>query len=197
MDCLSRLKTYNFVFISYISPIMKRFYLTGYMGAGKTTLGKLVAELLNMEFIDLDHYIEARYHKTIRAIFAEHGEAYFRELEQKILHEVSDFENVIISTGGGVPCFFDNATYMNRHGVSVYLKVTPQRLFERLKIARQNRPVIRDKNDAELIEFIRENLDKRQPYYEQATIIFDATDLESADQVEQAANSLSAILSNY
>ena len=86
---------------------MIRIFLTGYMGAGKTTLGKAFARELNIPFIDLDWYIEERLHKSIRELFIERGEASFRELERTMLHEVAEFENVIISTGGGTPCFFD------------------------------------------------------------------------------------------
>ena len=85
---------------------MIRIFLTGYMGAGKTTLGKAFARELNIPFIDLDWYIEERLHKSIRELFIERGEASFRELERTMLHEVAEFENVIISTGGGTPCFF-------------------------------------------------------------------------------------------
>ena len=95
---------------------MIRIFLTGYMGAGKTTLGKAFARELNVPFIDLDWYIEERFHKSIRELFVERGEASFRELERNMLHEVSEFEDVIISTGGGTPCFFDNMDYMTDTG---------------------------------------------------------------------------------
>ena len=104
---------------------MIRIFLTGYMGAGKTTLGKAFARELNIPFIDLDWYIEERFHKSIRELFIERGEASFRELERTMLHEVAEFENVIISTGGGTPCFFDNMEYMNDNGQTVFLDVHP------------------------------------------------------------------------
>ena len=96
---------------------MIRIFLTGYMGAGKTTLGKALARELHIPFIDLDWYIEERFHKTVGELFSERGEASFRELEKNMLHEVGEFEDVVISTGGGAPCFFDNieelTTYLN------------------------------------------------------------------------------------
>ena len=133
---------------------MIRIFLTGYMGAGKTTLGKAFARELNIPFIDLDWYIEERFHKSIRELFIERGEASFRELERTMLHEVAEFENVIISTGGGTPCFFDNMEYMNEHGQTVFLDVHPDVLFRRLRVATQQRPILQGKTDEELRIFI-------------------------------------------
>ena len=97
---------------------MKRVFLVGYMGAGKTTVGKELAKLAGLSFIDLDFYIEGRYHKAVSQIFAERGEEAFREIERNMLHEVAEFEDVLISTGGGAPCFFDNMEFMNASGIS-------------------------------------------------------------------------------
>ena len=115
------------------------------MGAGKTTLGKAFAHELKVPFIDLDWYIEERYHKSIRELFAERGEAAFRELERNMLHEVAEFEDVVISTGGGTPCFFDNIEYMNAHGQTVFLDVHPDVLFRRLRVATQQRPICKER----------------------------------------------------
>lgn len=104
---------------------MVRIFLTGYMGAGKTTLGKAFARYMNIPFIDLDWYIEERFHKTVGELFIERGETGFRELERNMLHEVAEFENVVISTGGGAPCFYDNMDFMNRTGKTVFLEVHP------------------------------------------------------------------------
>ena len=110
---------------------MTRIFLVGYMGAGKTTLGRALANELGIPFIDLDNYIEKRYCKTISQIFAEKGEEEFRNIERRMLHEVGEFEDVIISTGGGTPCFFDNIEYMNGQGTTVFLDVPVERLFIR------------------------------------------------------------------
>ena len=107
---------------------MQRIFLIGYMGVGKTTLGKALADRTGLSFIDLDLFIEGRYRKTIRQIFEAEGEEAFREIERKALHEVAEFEDIILSTGGGTPCFFDNMTYMNRVGTTVYLKASPEAL---------------------------------------------------------------------
>ena len=133
---------------------MVRIFLTGYMGAGKTTLGKAFARKMNVPFVDLDWYIEERFHKTVGELFTERGETGFRELERNMLHEVSEFENVVISTGGGAPCFFDNMEFMNRVGKTVFLDVHPDVLFRRLRIAKQQRPILQGKEDDELKAFI-------------------------------------------
>jgi shikimate kinase len=163
---------------------MTRIFLIGYMGSGKTTLGRALAAALDLQFIDLDHYIEQRYRKTIAQLFAESGEDGFREIERRVLHEVGEFENVIISTGGGTPCFFDNVDYMNAQGTTVNLDVPVERLFIRLSIARSKRPLIKDKNDAELKEFIVEQLGKRAPHYEKAHYTFRADKLEDQTQID-------------
>ena len=163
---------------------MTRIFLIGYMGSGKTTLGRALAVALDLQFIDLDHYIEQRYRKTIAQLFAESGEEGFREIERRILHEVGEFENVIISTGGGTPCFFDNVDYMNAQGTTVHLDVPVERLFIRLSIARSKRPLIKDKNDTELKEFIVEQLEKRAPHYGKAQYAFKADKLEDKTQID-------------
>ena len=162
---------------------MRRIFLIGYMGAGKTTLGRALAKDLDLQFIDMDSYIETRFCKTVSRIFAEKSEEGFREIERRILHEVGDFEDVIISTGGGTPCFFDNVEYMNNQGTTVFLDVPEERLFIRLSIARNNRPLIKEKNDEELKGFIAEQLGKRRPHYEKAQYRFIADKLEDVKQI--------------
>lgn len=154
------------------------------MGAGKTTLGRALAKELGIQFIDLDSYIEERLCKSIAQIFAERGEDGFREIERRMLHEVGDFEDVVISTGGGTPCFFDNIEYMNRQGATVFLDVPVERLFIRLSIARKKRPLIMNKSDEELRSFIAEQLAKREPHYSKAKQKFVADQLEDVKQIE-------------
>ena len=163
---------------------MTRIFLIGYMGAGKTTLGRALAKKLKIEFIDLDNYIEERLCKSISQIFAEKGEEGFREIERRMLHEAGEFENVVISTGGGTPCFFDNIEYMNRQGATVFLDVPVERLFIRLSIARKKRPLIMGKSDEELRCFIAEQLAKRLPHYSKAKQRFTADRLEDVKQIE-------------
>ena len=173
---------------------MKRVFLVGYMGAGKTTVGKELAKLAGLSFIDLDFYIEGRYHKAVSQIFAERGEEAFREIERNMLHEVAEFEDVLISTGGGAPCFFDNMEYMNRVGTTVFLDVDPKVLFSRLRVAKQQRPILQGKKDDELLDFIVQALEKRAPFYRQANYIYCADKLEDRSQIETSVQQLRKLL---
>lgn len=173
---------------------MIRIFLTGYMGAGKTTLGKAYSKAKNIDFIDLDWYIEKRFHKTIGELFAERGEEGFRLLERNMLHEVGEFENVLISTGGGTPCYFDNMEYMNQQGKTVFLNVSIDVLFRRLKVAKHQRPILKNKNDDELLLFIEEALQQRLPFYQQAHYSFDGSFLESHSQINESIEKLEALL---
>lgn len=173
---------------------MTRIFLIGYMGAGKTTLGKALAREMNLSFIDLDWHIEGRFHKTVSEVFAERGEEGFRELERQMLHEVAEFEDVIISTGGGTPCFFDNMDYMNGRGQTVFLDVHPDILFNRLRVATHQRPILQGKTDGELRAFIADALEKRAPFYVQARYRFDAGHLESRRQIAGSVQQLRSLL---
>ncbi|MBE6292842.1 MAG: shikimate kinase [Bacteroidales bacterium] len=167
---------------------MTRILLVGFMAAGKTTLGKALAKELGLQFIDLDHYIEARYHRTISQLFAEKGEYGFRKIEQSMLHEVAEFEDVIISTGGGTPCFFDNMEFMNRQGTTVYLQASTEVIHTRLTIARVQRPLVTGKSEAELRTYIAETLQLRIPYYHQAHYTFCSEKLEDSTQVSDTVS---------
>lgn len=169
---------------------MTRIFLIGYMGAGKTTLGKAFARSMGLTFIDLDWYIEERFHKTVRQIFEERTEEGFRELEKRMLHEVADFEDVVIATGGGTPCFFDNVEYMNQKGETVFLDVSQEVLFRRLKVAKQQRPLLVQKNDEELKAFIADALGKRLPHYSKAKHVFRADELEDKQQIQHSVDAL-------
>ena len=173
---------------------MVRIFLTGYMGAGKTPLGKAFARKMNVPFVDLDWYIEERFHKTVGELFTERGETGFRVLERNMLHVVAEFENVVISPGGGAPCFFDNMEFMNRVGKTVFLDVHPDVLFRRLRIAKQQRPILQGKEDDELKAFIIRALEQRAPFYTQAQYIFNADELEDRWQIETAVQRLQELL---
>lgn len=164
------------------------------MGSGKTTLGKAYAHAAGLEFIDLDWYVEGRMHKTVRELFAEKGEDGFRDIERAMLHEVGECEDVVIACGGGTPCFFDNMTYMNGAGTTVYLDVSPEVLFRRLKIAKAKRPLLAGKSDRELMDTIISALEKRHPYYSQAKLCFNAEQLESHRQIDESVKLLDKLL---
>ncbi|MBR6601091.1 MAG: shikimate kinase [Bacteroidaceae bacterium] len=165
---------------------MTRILLIGFMAAGKTTLGRALAKELGLQFIDLDHYIECRYRSTVSQLFAERGEEAFRQIERNMLHEVGEFEDVVISTGGGTPCFFDNIDYMNRQGTTVFLEASVDVLHTRLTIARAQRPLVAGKSDEELRTYIGEMLSRRLPYYSRATHTFCADHLEDIRQVDES-----------
>lgn len=173
---------------------MKRIFLTGYMGAGKTTVGRKLSKQLDLYFIDLDYYIEGRFHKEIRQLFAERGEDVFRDIERRMLHEVASFEDVLVSTGGGTPCFFDNIDFMNAEGTTVYLKVTAGELARRLESCKQSRPVLESRRGEDLRRYVAESLEARRPYYEKAQIILDAERMTTLQDVQEITSRLLGLL---
>jgi shikimate kinase len=173
---------------------MKRIFLTGYMGSGKTILGKALANRTNLSYIDTDHFIESRYRKKIREIFAGEGENRFREIEHNVISELADYEDVVISTGGGLPCFNNNMELMNEKGITVYLEVSVNELAARLETSKSVRPVLQGRSGEELKQFISENLDKRRPYYEQAKIRFDVEKMEDERDIEMLVKALEKII---
>lgn len=173
---------------------MRRIILIGYMGAGKTTVGKALAKELRMPFYDLDWYIESRMHKTVKAIFDERGEAGFRKIEHNMLHEVAEFEDIVISCGGGTPCFFDNIDYMNRQGETVYLKATPEVLYGHLKMGKTIRPLLLNKTADEVQVFIREQLAQREPYYSKAKYVLDVNLLDDYEKIKISVEQLRNML---
>lgn len=173
---------------------MKRIILIGYMGAGKTTIGKALASNLGLMFYDLDWYIETRMHRTVAEIFEERGEEGFREIEHNMLHEVAEFENVVISCGGGTPCFYDNMEYMNRQGMTLYLKASPEVLAAHLRMGKSVRPLILGKNDEELRQFIIESLESREPYYSMAKYTLDVDVMDNNEKIQQSIEKTKEVL---
>ena len=169
---------------------MKRIILIGYMGSGKTTVGKALSKETGMMFYDLDWYIESRMRKSVSQIFAEKGEDGFRKIEYNMLHEVAEFEDVIISCGGGTPCFFDNIDYLNQQGDVVYLKATPETLYKHLLMGKVERPLLKGKSSEELIAYITEHLKERAPFYEKARYTLDVSVLDEFDKIQASVAAL-------
>jgi shikimate kinase len=155
-----------------------RIYLVGYMGSGKSSLGRRLARYAGIPFIDLDKYIEERNCSSVPQIFARDGEEGFRKLEHKALEEVSEFTDAVVATGGGAPCFFDNMELMNRTGITLFLDIHPEILTRHLARSKTERPLLKGKSPEELEEFIAENLQKRRPFYEQSRFRIDRSDME-------------------
>lgn len=163
---------------------MKRIIIIGYMGAGKTTVGKVLAQTLGLPFYDLDWYIESRMRRTVKQLFDERGEDGFRLVERNMLHEAAEFEDVVISCGGGTPCFFDNMDYMNEQGDTVYLKASPEVLYGHLKMGKTVRPLLLNKTPEEVQVFIREQLKQREPFYSKARHTIDVNLLDNYDKIQ-------------
>lgn len=157
------------------------------MGSGKTTLGRKLASRMGYAFMDLDDILEAREGMTIAQYFSRFGEEAFRKLESDVLKHTQYPENAVVSTGGGLPCFFDNLQWMNAHGKTIYIKLAPKILADRLKNERVERPVLNGKQGGELVAFIEQKLAEREKFYNNAAIITDGLSL-TAEKVVQILN---------
>ena len=148
-------------------------YLIGFMGAGKTTIAKLLSDKLKLPFFDTDQIIEQQEKKSITTIFEQQGELYFRMLETKLLKEYNS--KGIIACGGGLASYNNNMQLINSKGISVYLKASTNYLYNRLKDNKKNRPLIANMTNTELKSYIKEELINRKPFYEssQHTILVD------------------------
>ena len=165
-----------------------RVILIGFMGVGKTTIGKKIAHKLNYRHIDLDTFIEKEQNSTISKIFSELGENKFRELEHFWLKEILNINNVIISTGGGTPCYLNNINLLLESGITIYLKSDPRIIFERLRLDNVDRPLLKNKSETELKKYISKYLILRSPFYSKAkyTIeIENSSATEIADKINQ------------
>ncbi|GAA4321027.1 shikimate kinase [Mucilaginibacter gynuensis] len=161
-----------------------RIFFVGFMGCGKTTWGRKLATHLNCHFVDLDHLLEEKAGMGVAEYFSSFGEDAFRQLESDLLKQTEYPADAIISTGGGLPCFFDNMEWMNANGKTAYIKLSPKTLAQRLEGSKTERPVLQGKKGDELVEFITSKLAERESFYEQATHIIDGISL-SVERLEE------------
>ena len=162
-----------------------RIFLVGFMGSGKTTWGKMMAEKMGLRFFDLDELIENRANLKINDIFDIKGEEYFRKLEAVCLRELHDQEDFIVACGGGTPCYYDNMMIMNSLGVSIWLNTPAQVMATRLLQEAGHRPLIRSLSPAKLQEFIDDKLEERLQFYNQAKMTIDPTEISPDELIEQ------------
>ena len=155
-----------------------KLYIIGFMGSGKSTAGKKLAALLGWSFIDLDKKIEEQTGMTISDIFTQHGETYFRNVESAVLRSLITQKNAVISTGGGTPCYGDNMDFMLETGLTLYLKLTPGQLKGRLLNSKGERPLLKNLDKDNLLDFIEEKLSYREKWYCRSDITFEGNKLD-------------------
>lgn len=160
------------------------FFFIGLMGVGKTFWAKKLSSHFHLLFFDLDDLIENSEQKNITEIFAEKGENYFRKKEAEILRTTASYQKVIISTGGGCPCFFDNMKWMNEHGITIWIDEDLETVSERLKEEKQQRPLIKNLNADELIYFLQKKYEERKPFYSLAKHHLDKSNISKQNFIK-------------
>jgi shikimate kinase len=158
-----------------------RIYIVGYMGSGKSTVGRQLAKLLNFGHIDLDVLFEEEYKISIADFFNKYDESAFRLIEKKILESTLKYDDFVISTGGGTPCFFTNMDFINQNGISVYIKMHPKSLFYRLLTSKRTRPLVSGLDELVLQKSIETRLAERETFYAQSQIIIKGENVNIED----------------
>lgn len=161
-----------------------RVFLIGFMGSGKSTVGRKLSSETGLPFIDLDKYIQTKEDRTIDNIFNEKGEDYFRETEHRLLKEIIKKDNIILSCGGGTPCFFNNMSLMNENGITIYLRMPVGALHSRLLNSQNDRPLVKKMYGDELRNYISVTLEEREKYYRMAHHTVEAINLEISSVVK-------------
>lgn len=163
-----------------------KIFLIGYMGCGKSSLGRRLARRAGMRFVDMDSEIEQREGASISDIFRFEGEEYFRRVERDLIDTLAAEDgDMVVSTGGGAPVWGDNMERMNTAGMTVYLRRTPQQIASRLSPhGRQKRPKLRGLNDEELVAFMTENMAEREPFYSRARLCIDCAERSDDELIE-------------
>ncbi len=171
-------------------------FLVGYMGAGKSTIGKILATRLGRTFLDLDDLIELINDTSITNLFSQYGEEYFREKETEALHQLKGKENLVIATGGGCAASGDNMQWMNKHGSTIYLRCHPGVLFHRIAPAKSKRPLLSGMEDVDIMEYMVESLKKRLPFYIQARHTVNG-DTDPEQVVESILKTITGVPTNF
>ena len=149
---------------------MKTIVLVGFPGSGKSTVGRRLASRLSLPFYDTDSYFEMKYRISVHDFFAKYGEEFFRICEKSVLEELLSLPSCVIATGGGTPCQFDLMRQINASALSVYIKLSPKSLFDRLSHSKKVRPLVSGKSPEDLFDYIAETLPLREKFYNQAEI---------------------------
>lgn len=171
-------------------------YLVGYAGSGKSSLGKRLARRLRLRFVDTDKFVELSEGASVADIFHYGGEEYFRRTERNAVESLySEGENMIVATGGGLPTWGDNMEWLNDHGVTIYLRRSPEQILSRMSAyGREKRPMFRGKSDEELLAFMRVQMTERESFYAKAHISVDCTPISDDEAVEVIVKELIARL---
>lgn len=165
------IRPYEVSHVIRLTSQMNNIVIVGFSGAGKSTVGKKLANKLNMTFVDLDLYIEEKYHTAIPLLFQRYGESAFRTLEYAALQEALSTENAVIAVGGGTPCYEDAMTLINANAKSIYLQLNENEIVEHLLHSKKKRPLTSHLNEEELRAYVHNTLSQREPYYLQAQIV--------------------------
>ncbi len=163
---------------------MDRIYIVGYMGAGKTTAARRLAQRMGWEVVDTDALFEEKYKISVNDFFNKYDEPLYRKLESEVLKATESLDHVVVSTGGGTACFFDNMDWMNQHGLTVFLRISPQAAVDRVIHSRHKRPLVEGKSEDELTEFVNQHYASRLPFYEQARITAKSEDFDIESLME-------------
>ncbi|MDO5314482.1 MAG: shikimate kinase [bacterium] len=163
---------------------MDRIYIVGYMGAGKTTAARRLAQRMGWEVVDTDALFEEKYKISVNDFFNKYDEPLYRKLESEVLKATESLDHVVVSTGGGTACFFDNMDWMNQHGLTVFLRISPQAAIDRVIHSRHKRPLVEGKSEEELTEFVSQHYASRLPFYEQARITAKSEDFDIESLME-------------
>ena len=166
-----------------------RIYIIGYMCSGKSSISRKLAARLGYEAFDTDDLFEEKYHICVQDFFEKYGEDYFRKFESDILKKTGEMHKVVVSTGGGTPCFFDNMQWMKKNGTTIFVRISPQTSFYRIMNAKRKRPLVYGKSEDELRQYVESHYNSRLPIYEQADFIVKGENLD----IDEIMNYLSQL----